>query len=81
MHDLRTTYSDTWNELVGGSLSVSKNGMSSTSGEADHACEHIYRQMKVKSGLVGISNNVNARKMFFWLPQNCHACQYNIGES
>ena len=25
MHDLRTTYPDTWNELVGGSLSVSNN--------------------------------------------------------
>ena len=81
MYDLRTTYLDTWNELVGGSLSVSKNGIRSTSVGADHACEQLIRQMKVKSGLVGISNNVNARKMFFWLPQNCHACQYNIGDS
>ena len=75
MHDLRTTYPDTWNKLVGGSLSVSKNGIPSTSVGADHACEHLNRQIKVKLGLVGISNNVNARKMFFWLPQNCHACQ------
>ena len=40
MHDLRTTYPDTWNELVGGSLSVSKNGLPFTSVGADHACEH-----------------------------------------
>ena len=64
MHDLRTTYPDTWNELVGGSLSVNKNGIPFTSVGADHACEHLDRQMKVKSGPVGISNNVNARKMF-----------------
>ena len=54
MHDLRTTYPDTWNELVGGSLSVSKNGIPTTSVGADHACEHLNRQMKVKSALVGI---------------------------
>ena len=67
MHDLRTTYPDTWNELVGGSLSVSKNGIPFTSVGADHACEHLNRQMKVKSGLVGISVNVNvnARQKFF----------------
>ena len=64
MHDLRTTYPDTRNELVGGSLSVSKNGIPFTSVGADHACEHLNRQMKVKSGLVGISNNVNATQMF-----------------
>ena len=65
MHNLRTMYPDTWNELVGGSLLVSKNGIPSTSVGADQACEHLNRQLKVKSGLVGISNNVNARKMFF----------------
>ena len=65
MHDLRTTYPDTWNELVGGSLSVSKNGIPSTSVRAGNVCKHLNRQMKVKSGLVGISNNVNARKMLF----------------
>ena len=64
MHDLRTMYPDTWTELVGGSLSVSKNGIPFTS-VADHACEHSNRQIKIKSGLVGISNNVNARQRFF----------------
>ena len=48
MHDIRTTYPDTWNELVGGSLSVSKNGIPFISVGADHACEHLNRQMKVK---------------------------------
>ena len=65
MYNLRTTYPDTWNERVGGSLSVSKNGVPFTSVGADHACEHLNRQMKVKSGLVGISNNINARQRFF----------------
>ena len=80
-HDLRTTYPDPWYELVGGSLSVSKNGIPFTSVGEDHACEHLNRQLKVKSGLVGISNNANARQMFFWLPQKCLACQKNMGDS
>ena len=37
MHDLRTTYPDTWNELVGGSLSVSKNKIPFTPVGTDHA--------------------------------------------
>ena len=65
MHDIRTTYSDTWHERFGGSLSVRKNGTPFTSVGADHACENLNRQMKVKSGLVGISNKVNARQKFF----------------
>ena len=64
MRDLRTTYPDTWYELVGGRLSVSDNGIPFNSVGADHACGHLNRQMKVKSGLVGISNNVNARQVF-----------------
>ena len=55
MHHLRTTYPDRWNERVGGSLSVSNNEIPFTYVGADHACEHLNRQMKVKSGLVGIS--------------------------
>ena len=43
----------------------SKNGIPFTYVGADHAYEHLNRQMKVKSGLVGISNNVDARQMFF----------------
>ena len=62
MHDFRTTYPDTWNELVGGSLSVSNNGIPSTSVGADYACKHLNRQMKVQCN--GISNDVNAMKMF-----------------
>ena len=30
-----------------------------------HACEHIKKTMKVHSGLVGISNNPNARQSLF----------------
>ena len=32
---------------------------------ADHACEHINRQLKMHGGLIGISNNANARQRFF----------------
>ena len=83
MRDLRTTYPDTWNELVGGSLSVSKNGIPFTCVGADHACEHLNQQMKVNSGLVGISNNANAKQVFFAgsLSQKCQACTQNIGDS
>ena len=81
MHDLRTTYPDTWNELVGGSLSVSKNGIPFTSVGADHACEHLNRQMKVKSGLVGISIAMSMQGFFFWLPRKSHSCPHNIGDS
>ena len=82
MYNLRTMYPDTWNERVGGSPSVSKNGVPFTSVGADHACEHLNRQMKVKSGLVGISNNINARQRFlFGLSQKYHACQQHIGDS
>lgn len=31
----------------------------------DHSCEHINKQTKVQSGLIGISNNANARQKFF----------------
>ena len=65
MHDLKTKYPETWKELVGGSLSVSKNDVPFTSIGADHACEHLNRQMKIKSGLIRISNNPNARQKFF----------------
>ena len=69
MHDLRTTYPDTWNELIDGSISVSKNGIPSTSVGADHACEHLNRQIKVKLGLVGSSNNINAGICFWAAPE------------
>ena len=32
---------------------------------ADHACEHLNKLTKIHAGLVGISNNANARQRFF----------------
>ena len=46
-------------------MSVSKNDVPFTSIGTDHAIEHLNRQMKARSGLVGISNNVNAKQRFF----------------
>ncbi|KAJ8344747.1 hypothetical protein SKAU_G00289400 [Synaphobranchus kaupii] len=65
MHDLRTNHPETWKELEAGNLSVTRNDIPFVSIGADHACEHLNKQMKVHSGLIGISNNANARQRFF----------------
>ena len=65
MHDLKTNHLATWNELEAGNLSVTRNDIPFVSIGADHACEQINKQMKVHSGLIGISNNANARQIFF----------------
>ncbi|KAJ8353332.1 hypothetical protein SKAU_G00208990 [Synaphobranchus kaupii] len=65
MHDLRTNHPETWKELKAGNLSVTRNDIPFVSIGADHACEHLNKQMKVHSGLIGISNNANARQRFF----------------
>ena len=65
MYDLRINHPDTWKELEAGNLSVTKNDIPFVSIGADHACEHLNKMMNVYSGLVGISNNANARQRFF----------------
>ena len=65
MYDLRTNHPATWNGLKVGHLSVTRNAIPFVSIGADHACEHFNKQMKVHSGLIGISNNANARQRFF----------------
>ncbi len=65
MHDLRTNHPETWKELQAGNIAVIKNNIPFVSIGADHACEHLNKQMKIHSGLVGISNNANARQRFF----------------
>lgn len=66
MHALQTDHPETWRELqAGGNISVTKSGIPFVSIGADHACEHLNRMMKVHSGLIGISNNANARQRFF----------------
>lgn len=65
MYDLRTNHPKTWEELQAGNIAVTKSGVPFVSIGADHACEHLNRLMKIHSGLVGISNNGNARQRFF----------------
>jgi hypothetical protein len=65
MYDLRTNHPNTWRELEAGNISVTKNEIPFVSIGADHACEHLNKLMKVRSGLIGISNNANARQRFF----------------
>ena len=65
MHEMKTKHPPTWKELEDGSISVTKSEIPFVSVGADHACEHLNRMMKVRSGLVGISNNANAGKWFF----------------
>jgi len=64
MHDLRTNHHETWLELQAGNIAVTKNNILFVSIGADHACEHLNKLMKIHSGLVGISNNANARQRF-----------------
>ena len=65
MQELKTKHPATWQELEDGNISVTKSEIPFVSIGADHACEHLNRMMKVHSGLVGISNNANARQRFF----------------
>ena len=65
MHDLRTNHLETWKELEASNLSVTRNDIPFVSIGADHACEHLNKQMKVHYGLIGISNNANAIQRFF----------------
>lgn len=65
MHELKNSHPETWKELQNGNISVTKSSIPFVSIGADHACEHLNRMMKVHSGLIGISNNANARQRFF----------------
>ena len=65
MHELKTKHPATWKELEDGNIFVTKSEIPFVSIGSDHACEHLNRMIKVHSGLVGISNNANARQWFF----------------
>lgn len=64
MHDLKTNHPQTWEELRAGNISVTKSVIPFVSVGADHACEHLNKLMKISSGIIGISNNANARQRF-----------------
>ena len=61
MHALKIVHPETWIELEESNISVTKNAIPFVSIGTDHACEHINKLMKVHAGLIGISNNPNAR--------------------
>ena len=65
MRELKEKHPANWRSLEEGDISVTKSDVTFVSIGADHACEQINREMKVQSGLVGISNNSNARQRFF----------------
>ena len=65
MHEMKTKHPVTWKELEDGNISVTKSEIPFVSIGSDHACQHLNRMIKVHSGLVGISNNANARQWFF----------------
>ena len=73
IYALRSNHPNTWRELEAGNISGTTSEIPFVSIGADHAREHLNKLMKVLAGLVGISNNTNARHRFF--SQNRRACQ------
>ena len=65
IYDLRTNHPNILRELEAGNISVTKKEIAFVSIGADHVCEHLNKLMKVRAGLIGISNNANARHSFF----------------
>ena len=81
MKDLKVNHPDTWKELEEGNISVTKSNIPFVSVGADHACKHRNKLMKVHAGLIGISNNPNARHHFLWQVLNCPVWQRNLRAS
>ena len=65
MHALKIDHPETGRELEESNISVTKNAIPFVSIGTDHACEHLNKLMKVHVGLIGVSNNPNARQRFF----------------
>ena len=61
MHALKIDHPETWRELEESNISVTKNAIPFVSIGADH----LNKLMKAHAGLIGISNNPNARQRFF----------------
>jgi len=62
MYALKSSHPETWRELEAGNISITKNTIPFVSIRADHVVEHLNRLLKVHLGLIGISNNENARR-------------------
>ena len=79
MHARNIDHPETWRELEESNISVTKNAIPFVSIGVDHACEHLNKLMKVHAGLIGISNNPNARQRFLLAaPElSCLAKEFN----
>lgn len=62
MYALKTNHPGTWRELELGNISVTRSDILFVSIGPDNGCEQLNLLMKVHNGLVGISNNANARQ-------------------
>ncbi len=65
MYALRTSHPRTWRELESGNISVTRSDIPFVSIGPDNGCEQLNLLMKVHNGLIGISNDANARQRFF----------------
>ena len=62
MYDIGEITTNTWSELEADKISVTKNEFPFVSIVSDHACVHLNKVMKVRAGLIGISNNATQRQ-------------------
>ena len=65
MYALKTNHPGTWRELESGNILVTRSDIPFVSIGPDNGCEQLNLLMKVHNGLIGISNDVNARQRFF----------------
>ena len=65
MQLLKSTDRETWNALEGGDFMVRKSGIPFTNLFVDQTLEQLIREVKVAEGIMGITQNVDARDRFF----------------
>lgn len=65
MKDLQKSNTSLWLEFQQGNWVVNKSQLSFCALGADHALEQVNKWMKITGGLVGITQNENARTRFF----------------
>ena len=65
MKDLQKSNMSIWLEFQQGNWDVNKSHLSFCALGADHALEQVNKWMKITGGLVGITQNENARTRFF----------------
>ena len=65
MQSTEKNHPDIWKEFLEGNFWVTKNEIPFTSIAPDHALEQENRRLKVRGGIIGITQNENALKRFF----------------